>query len=50
MVYLSLSFDHRVIDGAQADQFLSEIKEILERWGERVEKVSVAQAGFGGVW
>lgn len=50
MVYLSLSFDHRVIDGAQADQYLSKVKEILERWGEKVEKVPVAQTGFGGVW
>ncbi len=50
MVYLSLSFDHRVIDGAQADQFLSRIKEILEEWGAKVEKVPVTQTGFGGVW
>lgn len=31
MCYLSLSFDHRVIDGATADQFLSKIKSDLER-------------------
>jgi len=31
-VYLSLSWDHRVIDGAMASQFLSKIKEHLERW------------------
>lgn len=30
MCYLSLSFDHRVIDGATADQFMSRMKEYLE--------------------
>ncbi len=50
MVYLSLSFDHRVIDGAQADQFLSKIREILEGWGEKGEKVSGTESGFGGIW
>lgn len=53
MVYLSLSFDHRVIDGAQADQFLSKIREILEGWGEKgekSEKVSGSESGFGGIW
>ena len=32
MVYLSLSWDHRVIDGAQASQFLSRVKQNLETW------------------
>jgi pyruvate/2-oxoglutarate dehydrogenase complex dihydrolipoamide acyltransferase (E2) component len=32
MVYLSMSWDHRVIDGAIASQFLSRIKEHLETW------------------
>ncbi len=32
MVYLSLSFDHRSIDGAVADQFMAEIKHTLENW------------------
>ena len=32
MVYLSLSFDHRVMDGANADKFLHKIKDILESW------------------
>ncbi|MEE8606403.1 MAG: dihydrolipoamide acetyltransferase family protein [Nitrospiraceae bacterium] len=31
MCYLSLSFDHRVIDGATADQFMSKVKEYLEQ-------------------
>ena len=36
MVYLSLSYDHRVIDGAVAEQFLGKIKKILENWDEPV--------------
>jgi pyruvate/2-oxoglutarate dehydrogenase complex dihydrolipoamide acyltransferase (E2) component len=31
MMYLSLSFDHRLIDGATADQFTSKIREYLEK-------------------
>lgn len=50
MVYLSLSFDHRMIDGAQADQFLSKIKGDLEGWRGKSEKVQSSAAGFGGVW
>jgi pyruvate/2-oxoglutarate dehydrogenase complex dihydrolipoamide acyltransferase (E2) component len=30
MVYLALSFDHRIIDGAVADQFMSAVKRTLE--------------------
>ncbi len=36
MVYLSLSFDHRVLDGALADQFMAHIKVALENWDESV--------------
>ncbi len=50
MAYLSLSFDHRIIDGAQADRFLSKIKNTLEGWGSKSEKVPVTESGFGGVW
>lgn len=32
MVYLSLSFDHRVMDGADADSFLRKTKDVLEGW------------------
>ncbi len=34
--YLSLTFDHRLIDGAVADQFTAKVKEILENWNEQV--------------
>ncbi len=30
MVYLSLSFDHRLLDGAIADQFMAHVKETLQ--------------------
>jgi 2-oxoglutarate dehydrogenase E2 component (dihydrolipoamide succinyltransferase) len=36
MAYLSLSYDHRVIDGAVAEKFLGRIKQILENWDEAV--------------
>jgi 2-oxoglutarate dehydrogenase E2 component (dihydrolipoamide succinyltransferase) len=29
--YLALSFDHRLIDGADADKFLGRVKAILEK-------------------
>jgi pyruvate dehydrogenase E2 component (dihydrolipoamide acetyltransferase) len=32
MVYLSMSWDHRTIDGAVATQFLARVKEDLETW------------------
>jgi 2-oxoglutarate dehydrogenase E2 component (dihydrolipoamide succinyltransferase) len=32
MVYLSLVFDHRILDGASADWFLTKVKETLENW------------------
>ena len=32
MVYVSMSWDHRVIDGAEASQFLARIKENMETW------------------
>ncbi len=32
MVYLTLTFDHRMLDGAVADRFLSVVVERLEKW------------------
>jgi 2-oxoglutarate dehydrogenase E2 component (dihydrolipoamide succinyltransferase) len=32
MAYLSLGYDHRIIDGAVADQFMSHVKHTLENW------------------
>ena len=32
MVYLSLTFDHRLLDGASGDRFLTKVKETLEAW------------------
>jgi len=32
MVYLSMSWDHRIIDGATAAQFLGRLKQNLETW------------------
>ncbi|MEW6060149.1 MAG: dihydrolipoamide acetyltransferase family protein [Actinomycetota bacterium] len=37
MVYLSLSWDHRVTDGALASQFLVRVKQNLETWDFAVE-------------
>ena len=34
--YLALTFDHRLIDGALADQFTAKVKSILEDWNEEV--------------
>jgi len=32
MAYVVLSFDHRVIDGADADQFMARVKQVLQEW------------------
>ena len=32
MIYLSFVFDHRILDGALADNFLMKVKETLENW------------------
>jgi len=36
VVHVSLSYDHRVIDGAVADQFMAHVKRALESWEEPV--------------
>ena len=34
--YLALTFDHRLIDGALADQFTAKAKSVLENWSEEI--------------
>ena len=36
MVYLTLSYDHRVVDGAIAHQFVGKVKAYLEAWTEEI--------------
>ena len=36
MVYLPLSYDHRVVDGAVAHQFMGKVKHTLENWTESI--------------
>jgi pyruvate dehydrogenase E2 component (dihydrolipoamide acetyltransferase) len=36
MVYLTLSYDHRVVDGAVAHQFVGKVKGLLEGWAEEI--------------
>ena len=36
MVYLTLSYDHRVVDGAVAHQFVGKVKAYLEGWSEEI--------------
>jgi pyruvate dehydrogenase E2 component (dihydrolipoamide acetyltransferase) len=36
IAHLALTFDHRLVDGALADQFCQKIKAVLESWNEQV--------------
>ena len=36
VVHLTLGYDHRIIDGALADQFMVVVKKALENWSEEV--------------
>jgi pyruvate dehydrogenase E2 component (dihydrolipoamide acetyltransferase) len=36
VVHLTLGYDHRLIDGAVADQFMAQVKKNLETWSEEV--------------
>jgi 2-oxoglutarate dehydrogenase E2 component (dihydrolipoamide succinyltransferase) len=36
LVHLTLGYDHRVIDGAVADQFMALVKKTLEHWSEEI--------------
>ena len=35
-MHMSIGYDHRVIDGAVADQFMAELKKFLENWNEEL--------------
>jgi len=36
IIRLSIGYDHRVIDGAVADQFMAEVKSFLQNWNEEL--------------
>ncbi|MFZ3343080.1 MAG: dihydrolipoamide acetyltransferase family protein [Terriglobales bacterium] len=36
VVHLTLGYDHRIIDGAVADQFMALVKKTLENWSEEI--------------
>lgn len=36
VVHLTLGYDHRLIDGAVADQFMAQVKKNLEQWNEDI--------------
>jgi len=36
MIHLTLGFDHRIIDGADAGKFMAEMKKNLETWNEDI--------------
>ena len=36
VVHLTLGYDHRVVDGAVADQFMAFVKKALENWSEEI--------------
>lgn len=36
MIHLTLGFDHRIIDGADAGKFMAELKKHLENWSEDI--------------
>ncbi len=36
MMHLSIGYDHRIIDGAVADQFMLDVKKFLETWNEEL--------------
>ncbi len=37
MIHLTLGFDHRIIDGADAGKFMAEVKKYLEGWSEAID-------------
>jgi pyruvate/2-oxoglutarate dehydrogenase complex dihydrolipoamide acyltransferase (E2) component len=36
MCYLSITYDHRLVNGADADRFMIDVKKVIEEdsWGE----------------
>jgi pyruvate dehydrogenase E2 component (dihydrolipoamide acetyltransferase) len=36
MIHLTLGFDHRIVDGADAGKFMAEVKKYLEGWSEDI--------------
>jgi 2-oxoglutarate dehydrogenase E2 component (dihydrolipoamide succinyltransferase) len=36
MAYIALTFDHRLVDGALADQFCQKVKQVLENWSDEI--------------
>jgi len=36
MVYVTMSYDHRAVDGAVSHQFLAKLRDMLENWEERI--------------
>ena len=46
MVYLALSYDHRIVDGADAARFLTTVKERLED-GEFEADLGLVSTGSG---
>ena len=36
MVYITMSYDHRVVDGAVSHKFLGRLKSVLENWNESI--------------
>ena len=53
MMKMTISADHRILDGATAAEFLRDVKTSLERLTEKVEvrgaaKIAVIGGGFGG--
>src|SRR5699024_10794596 len=54
MMYLALSYDHRIVDGKEAVQFLVRIKEVLEDPYDLllegyIKKTATLFIGFGGI-
>ena len=46
MAYLSLGYDHRIIDGAVADEFLSHVKKTSRNWDPSDASKSAASVSF----